>query len=280
MTIVLARKFDQRIIVLSDTMISDQEALGHNIFPGRLKSIVVNKWLTVSYAGLSVQAMDIIRSLRTISDLTTNDAVAILLRANEHHEDAIEFILCSHEEHSRLLKISASTASEGSDFYWIGSAEAATEISRSHAPGPAAAGRPDHVTQDELDFISTFWRFLNKGVSGCVGGAAVNCLCSPCGHCYQTHAGIFAWDTIVVGKDDPIAREAMNKTGMYQFGYNLCAPETRGVALVGLYFDQSATGYLYDPMNRDDAVKIRNTDVASFSRLVSDSAAVLAEGNL
>ena len=48
MTIVAAMKCGERICVMSDTMISDRGLARDNVIPGRLKTIVVNKWLTIS----------------------------------------------------------------------------------------------------------------------------------------------------------------------------------------------------------------------------------------
>jgi len=81
---------------------------------------------------------------------------------------------------------------------------------------------------------------------------------------------------MIIGQVDPQARAELNKTGMYQFGYNVCSPSERGQAIVGLYFDQSGTGHLYDPMNHDDALKVSNTNLGDFSRLVSDAAIVVS----
>ena len=278
MTLVLARRFGQRIVVLSDTMISDRQSVTDNIFPGRLKSIVINKWLTVSYAGLSVQAMDVARSLKSASVLTTSTAVSALLEANQLHEGEIDFILCSHEAGARLIKISDGSVFEGAEFYWIGNANAALDFSGFRMEHPVATNLPDYFTQEESNFQSAFWHFLKEGVRHGVGGAAINCLCSEYGHCYQSHAGVFSWDTIVIGRDDPTAREQLNKTGMYTFGYNVCSPPTRGQAVLGLYFDQSRTGYLYQPLRADEATKVPNTSVSDFSEMVAHAAAAHVAG--
>ena len=63
MTIVVAKKLDERIVDMSDTMISDLNEPKNNVIPGRLKSMVINNWLTISYANLSIQAIDAIRKI-------------------------------------------------------------------------------------------------------------------------------------------------------------------------------------------------------------------------
>ena len=76
MTIVAAMKFDKRIVVMSDTMISDSNELRNNVIPGRLKSIVINNWLTISDAGLSTQAIDAVRKIYNSPNISTGLAIA------------------------------------------------------------------------------------------------------------------------------------------------------------------------------------------------------------
>jgi hypothetical protein len=130
MTIVVAMKFDERIIVMSDTMISDPTDRADNIFPGRLKSIVINKWLTISYAGLSDQAIHIIRGIKKLSNISTELVVNILVEASRKHGDDLDFILCSHENAARLIKISNGEIFEGAEFLWIGNRQAVSELSK------------------------------------------------------------------------------------------------------------------------------------------------------
>jgi hypothetical protein len=272
MTIVAAKKTGNRIVVMSETMITNPA--GNNSLPGRLKSIVLNEWLTVSYAGLSAQAIDAIRALKRLRVLSTELAVRELMEVSETYADELDFIVCSHEdqEASRLIKITNGRYSEGSDIYWIGNAEAAAALSRTETNRPKSDYLPDYVTDDEVQFTHQFHVYMEKGRDTGVGGAIVNCLCSQFGHCYQSHAGAFAWDTIILGQGDHEARRAANKTGMYYFEYNVCAPAEPGEAVLGLYLAQSGAGYVYEPLIRDEARKVFADNQHEFSMLVSRTA--------
>ena len=63
MTLVIGRQFFNRLVILSDTMISDEASTGTNIIPGRLKSIVLSQDIAVSFSGLANQACGTIRRL-------------------------------------------------------------------------------------------------------------------------------------------------------------------------------------------------------------------------
>jgi tRNA threonylcarbamoyladenosine modification (KEOPS) complex Cgi121 subunit len=63
---------------MSDTMITDKGSARDNIIPGRLKSIVINSWLTISYAGLSTQAIDAIRKINKGKNISTKSSIDYL----------------------------------------------------------------------------------------------------------------------------------------------------------------------------------------------------------
>lgn len=275
MTIVAAMKFSDRICVLSDTMISNREGTGNNIIPGRLKSIVLNHWLTISYAGLSTQAIDAIRELYRNRDITTEEAIQFLADVSRFHSGDLDFILCSHEKSVRMVKIANGIVFEGGDAYWIGSAQAAAELSKVELPNASCENLPDYISVNEMMFKNAFHDFMRVSRCEGVGGAIIDCLCSPYGHCYNTHAGAFSWDTILLGDDDLAQREVTNKTGMFHYEYNVCSTSVRGQAIVGFYLAQSRTGFIYDPIHYDEAMKVDGCDISEFSYLVDDAGKVL-----
>jgi len=250
-------------------MISNSEGVSNNVFPGRLKSIVINKWLTVSYAGLSIQAIDAARRLNQTKNLSTDSTIDILREVTEKYYGELDFIICSHENGARLIKISNGTAFEGVDFYWIGNSQAVSDVTKAQVKRNPVKNLPDYITEDEIQFTNTFVNYMNNGPCQGVGGAVINSLCSEFGHCYQNHAGAFSWDTIIIGQDDYEKRQELNKTGMYYFEYSVTSSSERGEAIVGLYFAQSNTGYIYNPLIDDDAIKIPNIDLSNFSQLVN-----------
>lgn len=281
MTIVVAKKYGERIVVLSDTMISHERGARSDIFPGRLKSIVVNQWLTVAYAGLSNQAISELRDLGRNNALNTSDVVSKLLSVNVRFDNEVEFIVCSHETRARLIKISRGRPSEGGDAYWIGCPAAASNIlaggEKQHFDIPDL---PDYLCVDEMHLFKAFRDYLNVApVEQGVGGAAVYSLCSEHGHCYQTAAGAMMLSAMTLGVHlDQHEYDAKDDTGMHRFAYTTYAPNRRGVAVVGLHFSQSNTGYLYDPLGADSAMRVAHIDAPDFVQLI-EHAAVLRDQN-
>ena len=276
MTIVAAMRFDERICVMSDTMISSEVSTSDNIIPGRLKSIVVNEWLTISYAGLSTQAIDAIRTLYRCSSITTDSVVQCLVETSLKYLNELDFIICSHESGARLIKIANGVVSEGANAYWIGNVQAATELSKVVRQKTEFNDLPDYISE-EFIFKNAFNTYMDENRCKGIGGAIIDCLSSPYGHCYNTHAGAFSWDTIILGKDDHEERQEKNKTGMYHYEYNVQSTSARGQAIIGFYLNQAQTGYIYDPIHYDEAVKIENVGLTSFSHFIEDAGKALAK---
>lgn len=277
MTIVAAMKFDERICVMSDTMISSESFTRDNIIPGRLKSIVLNEWLTISYAGLSTQAIDAIRVPYGCSSITTDSVVQCLVETSAKYMNELDFIVCSHENDARLIKIANGVVSEGANAYWIGNLQAATELSKVVIPKTEFNDLPDYISAEEIIFKNSFNTYMRENRCKGIGGAIIDCLCSPYGHCYNTHAGAFSWDTIILGKDNYKERQEKNKTGMYHYEYNVQSTSARGQAIVGFYLNQAQTGFIYDPIHYDEAMKIEDVGLTRFSHLIEDAGKVLAK---
>ncbi len=274
MTIVIARRFGERICVMSDTMISCKSGVKNNIIPGQLKSIIVNKWLTISYAGLSIQAIDAVRAIYRSPKFTTDYVIVYLKQISQTYFGELDFIIISHEKTARLIKISNNRVFEGADLYWIGSSEAVRELSSYKLK---ISYTQNVIPSDETLFIATFIEFMKKTRSSVVGGAVIDCLCSPYGHTYKSHSGVFSWDTINLGKSSETKdRDTINKTGMYQFEYDISRPLERGIAIIGFYLRQAKTGFIYDPIHYDDAMKIVNMEVDLFNELVISAGATLS----
>jgi hypothetical protein len=261
---------------MSDTMISDRRLARDNVIPGRLKSVVISEWLTISYAGLSTQAIDAIRAIYNKGNITTEVALQYLLETSRTYNENLDFILCSHEFEPRLCKISNGSLMEGARAYWIGSSQAASELSKVPIPDNNCDGLPDYISPDEVIFRNAFSTFMRENSCEGIGGAVIDCLCSPHGHCYNTHAGAFSWDTIILGKDDPKEREQKNKTGIFHYEYHVSTTSVRGQGIVGFYLNQAQTGFIYDPVHYDEAMKIHSINLEDFSRLIEDAGKALA----
>ena len=271
MTLVAAFRSLDRIVTLSDSLISNRDHPRPNAIPGRLKSIVLNRWLTVSYAGLSSQALDCIRKIRASPQLTTEKALQMLYEFSARESGAVDFLLCSHELPGvpRLAKVHNGAISEGLDVYWIGDGDAARLFARHDLSSIPDEAGGEYYTLEERQFARRFHEFLDSRSSAAVGGLAVEALASAHGHCYTDRMEVYVETVTVPDPLVPELRNAMNKAGMN--GYYSCSvsnPVDRGEAIVGMYFEQAEIGYIHAPLLHDDAVKVNAENGQQFQALV------------
>lgn len=265
MTLVAARRFGDRIIVISDTMISDSNATRRNILPGRLKCIVVDWHLSIAFAGPANAGIDAIRQGHGLFKATRNlnELLDYLVAESKREPDCdkrCDFIVSSHIHEPSLYKIWDGQISSGQPFQWIGQ--------KSLLAGLAEA-------TDEMSFFDAFSQ--NAGVaagnaSQGVGGIFVVQLGSPYGHCYQTHASTICFDDIIVPPGITEQQQADRASGMMQYSYNCQATLDRGVAVVSAFFEQAQTGYIYAPLLQDDPIIVHPTSLSE----ICDRARLLA----
>ena len=120
MTFVVAQKFGERIVILSDTMITHHpDQRKNDVIPGQLKSIVLNLDMSVAFCGNVVPALDAIRESkeRIRQGGSLEDVIGIL------HAGSLkgcDFILASHVRGASLVKIADGSVSAPQDVHWLG----------------------------------------------------------------------------------------------------------------------------------------------------------------
>lgn len=272
MTLVAALRSMGRIVVMSDTMICDDGShRPNNRIPGQLKSVVLNGWLTVSFSGLSIQAIDAIRQLSYCRGLTTTGAVRHLQETSRRFHGEIDFLVCSHEAPStpRLIRVSASHVSEGQDFYWIGNADSARRFARFELTPSSGEAGGEYFSVEESRFTRSFHEYVAQATDPYVGGAVINCLASAYGHCYQDHFGVRLDRITIPDPLPPAQREQLHDAGMNgYYSYGVVTSPERGDALVGVYFEQAGIGYIYQPLERDHPEKIQASSQPEFQMII------------
>ncbi|MBS0528399.1 MAG: hypothetical protein JSS22_03275 [Proteobacteria bacterium] len=191
MTLVIAAQFGARILAFSDTMISN-ESTGNTIIPGRLKSVILNGSLSVSYSGNACAALDVVRKVR--EDFLKSQNLADLCDFLATNSSDCEFIVISHLASTpRLFKIAKGCVSTGASRYWIGTPDPIRRLAEIEESLPMPIGyAPNGVSTPEEDaFRRAIQHLLFEPVayakSG-IGGFLVELLGSPFGHCYGGHA--------------------------------------------------------------------------------------------
>ena len=268
MTLVAARVFGERIIVMSDSLIDDPNATRINILPGRLKSVALHRDLCISYSGRAGPALAAIRqvhaSFRTSDDLA--DAIDQLSANPFCRSGDTDFLVAARTPGPTLLRITHGRISGDRNEVFVGDPEASLELDRLIIREPE---QPDGEfwSGEEVRFARAFSELVLQRRCPSLGGVVFNCLGSPNGFCYQNHAGTY------IG-EDPFAllsdkrRKPHFEPGLHarprsleEYSYSLAAHSGRGVPVVGVYFPRGRLGFVYSPLECDEAVKLIDVDL-------------------
>lgn len=256
MTFVAAKRFGERVLIASDTMISHRTGTRHDVIPGRLKAIILDAQTTVAYAGLPDQGVDAIKRAKQFMSGggTLSDVEQTLVAATEEHLGKLEFLIVSHHNGVALKRIWDGRISACLDQACIGQRDLLSQLLEQEAQHPV--GVVPHEFEYEAPFSFAFRKLFNGlHVSDSVGGFGVTVTCSPYGHCYPPFGGVAAWDTIRGGQALTEQQLANRRSGMTQWGYNISGPKLRGVGVVGAIILDAGIGYIYAPLHKEEPIQ-------------------------
>jgi hypothetical protein len=261
-TTVIGRKFGERIVVMSDTRISDRNSTVDNIIPGRLKVIAIAPFFTVAYAGHADPALGAIRSARIALLADGENAALDLLRQCTARRDVdVSFLVVTHHP-ARLRRVSNGNVSDPGEGFALGDVGMVSLVAKEAVAQQARLRGQQlhghgHVTEEEALFRNAFLSVLGggnfRGLEG-VGGIPIDLLGSPYGHTYCGGTYVHAWDTINSAVGVTPEMQAARNTGQTQFGFNVIGPRLRGVGVLAVVLSQAAVGWVYNPIRDDEAV--------------------------
>jgi hypothetical protein len=280
MTIVVARRIGNHTLVISDTMISDN-AFRPNILPGRLKTIVIDWLVSISYAGPANQGLDSVRECSLVFRETQNiETVLSHLRCRTTEIRDLEFIVSSHLRGLELYKIWNGMISAGQERQWIGDARAVNLILGGEDERFEIEGADDDLTIEQARLFRRFDKLTTGPASLAsvgIGGFVVIQLGSPDGYCYLQHGAVASTDTVSIPGGLTTEQVHDRKTGKTEYQYNIIYPLERGVGIVGAYLPQTETLYTFDPLSPfDDPMRDAGIKLSEASALVK--ARVIAGG--
>jgi hypothetical protein len=282
MTVVIARRFGERVRLLSDTMISDRAAVRANIIPGTLKALVIDRFVSIAFAGDISTAMEAIANASAAYSAHRDlDALIDQLhragRANLGTQRACDFIIVGHVRGAEIFRIldGQIMQAETGTFIGDGATWAYIRSLETSLPIDGEFGTDEYSSPEErrFDRAATRLRFAPaEHASAGVGGFLIPMLCSPYGHCYTSEAGVHAWDEVHIPGGLTPQQIADRASGQTQFSYHMIAPRRRGVAVVGAFLEQAQVGYIYSPMRLQGVQSITSATLQLMHELVEAEA--------
>lgn len=284
MTIVVGQKFGQRIIILSDTMISDSHSEKHLVIPGRLKATVLDPNLSIAYAGHADQCHDAVLRCHSLLKQGSFNGTILDYLVNESRDtgDGVtkEFMVAVHDDKASLHVIKGGRIGCGNGPYFLGEAKVADRVYKEASvqleKEPVGFDFKDgeYGSVEESSLKSSFQSLFSNGpkVEEGVGGIPVCLLASPYGHTYDSYSVAMAWNKTI--SSNPIFASVISEqneralAGETEWKYGTVSPVTRGVPVVGCYFEQLNLGFIYLPLTSETPFLIKDVDIGSFADTV------------
>lgn len=291
MTFIAAQKFGDRIIFVSDTKLNDPEGITrpgekrrlNDYIPGILKAVTLSPKVSVAFAGVVARALSAIRDLRSSINEWDFQRCAEYL-ANASLDGAVDFLIASHIDAPALAKIQDGKVFIGQPFYWIGDPAIgrpfidAMQERRDQIEIMKQQNRysyPAGWDENESIFTGAMTMLLlrNPALTDAVGGIPIQLLASPYGHTYGSSAGAINLDTVIRGDGKWFNMDGLEvESGYGQYSYSIVASAYRGAPVVGVWIQETSTGYLYLPLTNEMVFKIDNSTIDQLSALVTASA--------
>jgi hypothetical protein len=265
MTIVVARKFGDRIVMFGDTMITHPGMVNPDIIPGQVKSVILNLQISMGFSGKLVAGLDACRMAKKSLESGGRLSCVIDVLKNHSKNTDCDFIIISHQNGPELFKIKDNKISESQSSHWIGDSDIVNSFNNCSNIVDKSVDNILKLNPNltdcrtpEIQFFSAISHFFaTPTISNEVGGFATNLLGSPYGHCYQMRAGVCMPGPMVIGEGPP--HPDTPPQGGDRYAYHFLAPNYRGVAIVGAFFEEANLGFIYNPLEWDHPKRMRNT---------------------
>lgn len=250
MTIVIAQRREDHILLLADTRIGDAGKTGPNIIPGRLKLVVLAKGLTVGYAGNADAASITVRKAYLKLIESGHQAVIDLLQAASSTGET-DYIVACHEPQICLLRLSRGGLLNVRDICAIGDLGPFADLI------DKARDETGNLFKGDLR-LAFFDRLLtNCDLGDSVGGFPVAVGATTESHRYLAHSGFytFRFPELKWGEETHQPIEQVY-TGDGHFAIGVMPPKVPNVPVFGAYSLQGRIGYVYSPLENPEAFRV------------------------
>lgn len=147
MTLIVARIYGEKILILSDTKVSDPFTIRRSPLEGVLKVILPNPHLAIAYAGVIAFAESAIKRTLHFDSIPIGDVISLLEKVNKESNEQTEFVVASLQGNPRLYKISGGSTEGDLSSAWLGSHLGFTRYQREYAATPEANPTPERMAE-------------------------------------------------------------------------------------------------------------------------------------
>lgn len=253
MSIIVAQRLDDEILLVGDTKISSKAATRPDELPGNLKVITFAERMTAAFAGNAGAAHVAIRSARREFYSSGPHAAVEVLRASSR-DDETDYIVASHQGPTTLMVMrKGGLVDIGNDVCSIGQDDAFKEIiQKARETGKQERPARGHLRHKFIDIILT-----GKHGEVTVGGFPIAVVATKQDHHYAAHTGVYTYKFPEL-KWGSTTHQSMDQvySGDGHFQLSIIPSATSDVPVVGACLVQARTGYVYSPIEQPEPFKV------------------------
>ena len=284
MTLVVARRTDNTVLLLSDTKVTSDLAIHPSLLDGALKTIIVSPTVCVSFAGNTEVARDSFAGIFS-NQLCGRAAInAHLLDCHIRSGQATDFVIASLEPTVSLDRIAAGLLEHGLQSTWIGSHaafEAFQELAGTQTDRmPLASPSFDPATTSALNLRRAFADLVESSQFSSVGNFTIFASSGA------ANSGGFRYAGQVFGSGFHPVENTTEPTSMTRslgveggsFHYSLLTPTNRGVGAIAIHIYEAQIGVLLYPRAHWEPTIFRDVSVEGFVELIAATFGVVVDG--
>ncbi|WP_299680615.1 hypothetical protein [uncultured Tenacibaculum sp.] len=280
MTLVICRQVEEKIYIASDSKVTDKNSVRNNPLTGNLKSLILNPFLSLSFAGNIHYAEKILELFYSNKIFSFQQLILECLKANIDSNNETDFIIASLDKGKRIIiKVSNKNVLQNQQNAWIGNQKAFSKFQEYY--------HSDQTDKKESSKINHAFKQVIKNEN--IEDVADFCLSIETVYQKQIKQYCFIYEMSGEVSFAPaeIKITEQNKSQILPFGgpekgaflalymrsFNLLKPA------IAIHFPEGKFGVLFCPtVNLNKAEIIKEEDGEKFMDIISDKYGINLEG--
>ncbi len=290
MTLVVARIIEDRILLISDSRITDPNVLRRSSLKGALKAVILHRGLCVCFSGNLLIAQDAISKLEVNPNSYFESETIIDQLFQEHRKGdcGADFLLVTLIPNTSITRIRRGQIERNLNAAWIGDYDAFSSYQQ-HFHNSLAQNScnllQDQLEQINLDVHKIFSKMTDAFISVIENNA------HPTVDDFIVHISLglegfkyldslFAFNpnkqTIPAGVRTPLIFSGSAAEGGYS--HSIMTPREAGIGAIGVYFFQGSFGALFYPARFDEVIIYKNIGAYEFKQTIRQNFGFEIEG--
>lgn len=277
MSLVVAQVTEEGPRIVSDTRVAFPDDRRPSYRTGVLKTIVVSREWTVSFAGNVPVGLDAVRAFarHVNSPADVEDAIRDLAKATVESRGAVEFIVSSAANESKLIRIRSGGVERDLLVAWIGDFAAFERFQSERS-------RPQDPNLERI-WASTprsaqIMRSLGEAMSSVIADSSIESVNDFCvataskdgAFNYFPSMFIHVGRALQIRDGDDLVSKMAQPVAEGGFAVSIVEPMHPGTPALGLNFPRARLGMLFLPLQFDEAQVVQDVSPNDFARVIRE----------